>query len=88
MRSAMETITSVAQTSNRKRDPRRGQLILDLKSFDVSLVRLGWGSVDKTLGTRLGPILDHICQSQTENWLACVLKTYPIPGRLKSVLKF
>lgn len=34
MRSAMETITSVAQTSNRKRDPRRGQLILDLKSFD------------------------------------------------------
>lgn len=34
MRSAMNTITSVAQSSARRREPRKGQLILDLKSFD------------------------------------------------------
>ena len=36
MRGAMTTITSVAQSGNHKREPRKGQLLMDLKSFDVS----------------------------------------------------
>ena len=35
MRSAMNTITSVAQSNERRRAPRKGQLMLELKSFDV-----------------------------------------------------
>ena len=37
MRSAMNTITSVAQSTAQKREPKKGRLILDLKSFDVRI---------------------------------------------------
>ena len=53
MRSAMNTITSVAQSNAMRREPRKGQLVLDLKSFDVRFSFCGVQCINPPLPLKL-----------------------------------